>query len=205
MNRVPSLEYISVSRDAHEFLKHALFGAWDSIYIAASERAYRDMCRTLRLTGVDGKKLRDAMDRKLEEETRAVLEKGFANQNQFDAWHQRVCKIIQEYYADNGVELTVGQAQKWVNMMLKYLFVADAPGCADIFYFCHVPIDSYIIEAAEQQLKLERPSTPWSKITDYSIYSAYQKELRIRLGNTAPIEWEFKTWLSTASGEKNKA
>ena len=65
-----------------------------------------------------------------------------------------------------------------------------------------MPIDSYIIEAAEKQLKLERPSTPWSKITDYSIYSAYQKELRVRLGNTAPMEWEFKTWLSTASGEK---
>jgi hypothetical protein len=202
MNRVPSLEYISVSRDAHEFLKHALFGAWDSIYIAASERAYRDMCRTLRLTDVDGKKLRDEIARKLEEETRTLLEKGVANQKQFDLWHLRVCKMIQEHYAVNGVELTVGQAQKWVNMMLKYLFVADAPGSADMFYFCHVPIDSYIIAAAEQQLKLKRPAMPWSKITEYDSYLAYQKELRIRLGNTAPLEWEFKTWLSTATGEK---
>lgn len=205
MNRVPSLEYISVSKDAHEFLKHALFGAWNSIYIAASERAYRDMCRTLRLANVDGKMLRDTIDKRLEMETRTVLEKGFANQKQFDSWHQRICEMIQQHYADHSVELTVGQAQKWVNMTLKYLFIADAPGSADIFYFCHVPIDSYIIDAAEQQLKLERPSTPWSKISDYSVYADYQKELRIRLGNTAPLEWEFKAWLSTASGKDSIA
>ena len=48
MDKVPSLEYISVSKDAYDSLKHMLFGAWSSIYIASSERAYRDMCRTLR-------------------------------------------------------------------------------------------------------------------------------------------------------------
>lgn len=198
------MEYISVSKDAHEFLKYALFGTWRSIYIAASERAYRDMCRTLRLANVDGKKLRDAIDNKLEADTRAVLEKGFANQKQFDSWHQRICEMIQQHYADHGVELTVGQAQKWVNMTMKYLFIADVPGIADVFYFCHAPIDSYIIDAAEQQLKLERPATPWSKICDYNTYADYQKELRLRLGNTAPLEWEFKAWLSTASGSENK-
>ena len=41
MNRVPSLEYVTVSRDAYDFLKHMLFGAWNSIYVAASERAYQ--------------------------------------------------------------------------------------------------------------------------------------------------------------------
>ncbi len=40
MNRVPSLEYVSVSKDAYDFLKHMLFGAWNSIYVAANERAY---------------------------------------------------------------------------------------------------------------------------------------------------------------------
>ena len=50
MNRVPSLEYITVSKDAYDFLKHMLFGAWNSIYVASSERAYRDIekgCRGL--------------------------------------------------------------------------------------------------------------------------------------------------------------
>ena len=71
-----------------------------------------------------------------------------------------------------------------------------------MFYFCHVPIDSYIIDAAESQLGLKRPETPWSKITDYDTYEEYQRVIRIRLGNTAPLEWELKTWISMASDKK---
>lgn len=204
MNHVPPLNYVSVNKDSYDFLRYMLFGAWDSIYVASSERAYRDMCRTLRLDGVDSIKLRDAVDIKLEEEICAALFPGFADQKQYDTWHRRVCEEIKKYYIDNGVDMTIGQAQKWLNMTMKYLFVADVPGIADVFYLCHVPIDSYIIDAAEKQLQLKRPTTPWSKITDYDVYADYQREIRVRLGNTAPMEWEFKTWLSTAAEKKGR-
>ena len=205
MNRVPSLEYVTVSRDAYDFLKHMLFGAWNSIYVAASERAYRDMCRTLRnirQSDANSMKLRSEVDLLHEDEVCALFERGIANQKQYDAWHESLCLRIQKHYLVNGVDMTVGQAQKWVNMTMKYLFIADVPGTVDAFYFCHVPVDSYIIDAAEEKLKLKRPALPWSKINDYEEYAEYQRQIRIRLGNVAPLEWEFKTWISMAVDKK---
>ena len=205
MDKVPSLEYISVSKDAYDFLKHMLFGAWSSIYIAASERAYRDMCRTLRnirQSDLNSTKLRSEIDLLLEQEICILFERSIANQKQYDEWHEKLCLKIRKHYRDNGVDMTIGQAQKWVNMTMKYLFVADVPGSADAFYFCHVPIDSYIIDAAEYQLGLKRPAQPWSKMADYKEYAEYQRQVRIRLGNVAPLEWEFKTWISMAVNKK---
>ena len=114
MNRVPSLEYVTVSRDAYDFLKHMLFGAWNSIYVAASERAYRDMCRTLRnirQSDANSMKLRSEVDLLLEDEVCALFERGIANQKQYDAWHESLCLRIQKHYLVNGVDMTVGQAQ----------------------------------------------------------------------------------------------
>lgn len=205
MNRVPSLEYVSVSKDAYDFLKHMLFGAWNSIYVASSERAYRDMCRTLRnirQADTNSTKLRSEIDLLLEQEICSLLDQGIVNQKQYDQWHEKLCNYIREHYRDNGFDMTFGQAQKWVNMTMKYLFIADVPGIADAFYFCHVPIDTYIINAAEEQLNLKRPALPWSQMDDYKEYAAYEKQIRMRLGNVAPLEWELKTWTKMAVGKK---
>lgn len=201
-NQIPSLEYTTISTDSYRFLKHLLFGSWESVYVAASERAYRDMCRTLRLEGVDGSKLRTAVDKLLETEIQSLLRKPPVTQHQYDTWHKRICTTIQQTYTNANATITVGQAQKWLNMTMKYLFVLDAPGMGDVFYFCHVPLDSYILEAAEKQLDLKKPRTPWSKIKDYRTYAEYQREIRYRLRNTAPLEWEFKTWLAAAEEKK---
>ena len=205
MSRVPSLEYVSVSKDAYDFLKHMLFGAWNSIYVASSERAYRDMCRTLRnirQSDTNSTKLRSEIDLLLEQEICDLFEHGIVNQKQYDEWHEKLCVRIRKYYRDNGFDMTIGQAQKWVNMTMKYLFIADVPGVVNAFYFCHVPIDSYIISAAEKQLGLKRPALPWSKMDDYREYAEYEKQIRMRLGNTAPLEWEFKTWITMAVEKK---
>ena len=196
------MESITVSKESFEFLKYMLFGSWGSIYIAASERAYRDMCRTLRLEGSASTGLRDAVDGLLEKEISEVLDKGFSDQEQYDAWHKEICLKIQQVYTESGIGMTIGQAQKWLNMTMKYLFVANVPGTAEVFPFCHVPIDSYIINAVEKQLGVKRFDTPWSKISDYETYIDFQKCLRKMLEGKAPLEWEFGTWLSMASGKK---
>ncbi len=198
MNRVPSLEYVTVSKDALEFLKYAFFGAAASPFKAASQRAYRDMCRTLRLGDADAKMLRNAVDHALEAEISTVLLTGFSGQKQFDSWHEDICSNIIKLYRSRGADMTIGQAQKWLNMTMKYLFILDAPGIAEAIYYCHVPIDSYIIDAAEKQLELKRPKLPWSKIDDYEEYADYQREIRWRLKNVAPLEWEFRTWINEA-------
>ena len=205
MNRVPSLEYITVSKDAYDFLKHMLFGAWNSIYVASSERAYRDMCRTLRnirQSDANSTKLRSEIDLLLEQEICALFEHGIPNQKQYDEWHEKLCLQICKHYRDNGFDMTVGHAQKWVNMTMKYLFVADVHGVADVFYFCHVPIDSNIVSAAEKEFGLKPPALPWSKMDDYREYAEYERQIRMRLGNVAPLEWEFKTWITMAADKK---
>lgn len=196
------MEKITVSKNSYEFLKYMLFGSWSSIYVAASERAYRDMCRPLRLEGTDSIGLRDAVDRMLEEEISGVLATGFSGQEQYDAWHRETCLKIQKVYAENGIGMTVGQAQKWLNMTMKYLYVAGVPGTEEVYRFCHVPIDSYIIHAAEKQLGMKRFDTPWSRIADYETYIGYQRLLREKIGSTEPLTWEFGTWLSMATEKK---
>ena len=37
---------------------------------------------------------------------------------------------------------------------------------------------------------------------DYKEYAEYEREIRIRLGNVAPLEWEFKTWITMAVDKK---
>ena len=109
MNRVPSLEYVYVSKDAYDFLKHMLFGAWNSIYVASSERAYRDMCRTLRnirQSDANSTKLRSEIDQLLEREICALFERGIANQDQYDEWHEKMCFLIRKHYRDNSFDMT---------------------------------------------------------------------------------------------------
>lgn len=43
---------VSVNSDAYEFLKIMYFGVYNNPFEAASNRAYRDLCRTLLLSDI---------------------------------------------------------------------------------------------------------------------------------------------------------
>lgn len=110
--------------------------------------------------------LKDGINKILEKEV------PFDKQDSFDEWHENLCDNIKESFdkwhkklCDNSKEksedslpFTYGNAQKWVNMTLKYLYLIDcicSEVCPDIDCFhslqnisayLHVPVDSYIIE-----------------------------------------------------------
>lgn len=75
------------------------------------------------------------------------------NQNSFDGFHERICSDLQ---ADFDVErrkhgcllsFSYGHAQKMINMVFKYLSCYDDyDDFADLFSYCHIPIDSYILD-----------------------------------------------------------
>ena len=45
------------------------------------------------------------------------------SQRDFDRWHEAACTKLQTLYHDHGfTDFSVGQAQKWLNMSLKYVF-----------------------------------------------------------------------------------
>lgn len=146
----------------------------------------------------------------------------------FDEWHEVKCEEIINFM-NNSIDksntkilkkkekFTIGQAQKWVNMTLKYLWLLDALpqniGEKDL----HVPIDSYIIEIAysktdafKYSLELEdKPEKSWSKLSEYEDYSKRQKEIREAIkkkitNETIPIEWESLAWIEVAEKQANK-
>lgn len=139
--------------------------------------------------------------------------------HQYDSWHKCLCEKITEWpnkvYGDN-VEvifkegITGGQAQKWVNMIMKYLYLMNLD-CEDLNVsrlspYIHVPIDDTVVKQAKEHFGIQ-PSInfgsaiSWSK-WDYDQYFDFQKKLRasIRDSNSSesPIEWESKVWIDTS-------
>ncbi len=79
----------------------------------------------------------------------------------FDMWHKETCKgLVDQYESSFRGVFTYGNAQKWVNMTLKYAdmlipiyseLAIDMPPWMSIVKECHnylhAPVDSYVIEA----------------------------------------------------------
>ena len=100
----------------------------------------------------------------------------------YDKWHKEICREMTECYktvkmksSQDNSAFTYGNAQKWLNMTIKYLFIVNSVmemlGAAKDFrdfyrskfkgfegHF-HVPIDSYIIESLwDEKAKVEETS-----------------------------------------------
>lgn len=91
---------------------------------------------------------------------------------------------------------TVGLAQKWVNMTLKYMWIL---GVLDDEYEdkLEVPIDSYMIKAIMDEFKINMKHIKWSSWNDFEEYSKLQDnlyELLLERGYTR-IGWENEYWI----------
>ena len=141
-------------------------------------------------------------------------------------WHENLCddlvKIYGKYeqYQNKEKRFTCGIAQKWVNMSVKYIYLLcylfnymdigenefsqKYAGMIEKYMHCfHIPLDSYMYRAIEQELKINKISKVWSKVDDYEEYSTYQKAVRENVpeGKT-PIDWENKVWIKEAKKTK---
>ena len=205
------------------------------------KKAYGDVCRTLR--GIN-KKIENESDKEVKEgheadissyksDTYSYIEKQISEllnnknleykdmckkQEVFDVWHETTCEGIKEKsekinkFLDNP--FSHGHAQKWLNMTLKTMLVAEYDEWKELDKLrcvLHIPVDNYIIDAAHNILgiRYERGKKygskyPWSK-WKYDIYYSFQKKVRCavkyRDDYTCPIDWEFNAWM-TAIKEK---
>lgn len=145
----------------------------------------------------------------------------------FDKWHKAKCEEIINFM-NNSIDksntkilkkdFTIGQAQKWVNMTLKYLWLLNALPTGVKTEYLHVPIDSYIIEIAydnknkfENALGLleEKPEESWSELYKYEEYFIIQEAIRKAIktnttNETIPIKWESLAWIEVAEKQANK-
>lgn len=194
------METINVDKDVFTFLKCVYFKKYmkneDNILMAAFDRAYLDMCRTIRYGDL-------SHDKRISFKCNAF--KAFEdwikdlNSVPFDEWHKKSCENMIKSFSlscdiDNSF-IVYGQAQKLVNMTLKYVYVLDDDnkyGVKDIFDCLHVPVDKYILELAKKYLGINQPDGAWST-WNYNTYKEYQEELRKKI--KVPMRWEMQNWI----------
>ena len=147
----------------------------------ASERAYLDMNRTMTFRDVPQNSSKAELDRvegprrKRRSQGTDIIRQQFRRMyDPFNDWHRETCHLIIGLYGDDFLVkrtgkawgepdcLTYGQAQKWLNMTLKYLWLLHRLGTLpgedgkmiDRFGSqFHVPLDSYILRYISRQNK----------------------------------------------------
>ncbi|MEI7504759.1 MAG: hypothetical protein WCJ61_15885, partial [Paludibacter sp.] len=138
----------------------------------AIERAYLDFSRTQHGIKPDLRHEHQEIKEQIKGLIVELQTKTFDNQLQFDEWHEGKCNSLKvEYKRVKEYQLTIGQAQKWINMTLKYLFTLGedrVKGILTNYRFFHIPIDNIIQDKLIG--KIERIKQPWSRIDDYAHY-----------------------------------
>lgn len=183
--------------DQADYVLRLYFGPGDDLLVRAIRRAHQDLSRTVHGIG-DHPEARPKAESILREGLASLtISPPPATQTFFDAWHRKTCEQLCRAYADAGyTKFTIGQAQKWLNMAMKYVFVFGEqrlPGYERFFRFAHVPIDNIILEAAAfEGLRIFRER--WSRIGDYDDYLAFQQAVRERFPDSAPLAVEFWAW-----------
>lgn len=210
-------------KNAMEFLLFSYFGDISNPIKASINRAYVDMASHT-LTGFKT----DEEKWKCRYQTSQEIEKSIENieYDNFSDWHKNLCSRIKDNYKNYSVELSYGQAQKWVNMALKYLCIFNSifieledkklfsdysikisenkiqniQSFLDMFSIkdFDIPIDSYILGYLEEKNKLEikNKSVSWSKMDENDYNEA--KELAKELD----MESENHAWIEFALKKK---
>ena len=179
------------TKQKEEFYIRLYFNTDNGYEIAGLKRAYLDFNRTLVIKNKN-QKLRDSKRRKTEQYLKKklleLISKDINSQNRFDVLHEELCEnLIKEW-----PELTMGQAQKWINMTLKYWLLFGENRINNIELnaaFLHIPIDSYV----QKGMFNEKTPRPWSKLDSYETYFSYQEKHREKNTGNPPIidELEF--------------
>ena len=182
------------SKNIIDFWLRVYFDLSESYEIAAIKRAYRDFNRTLEDFPKDENEraiLRNNWINILVQQLEKLKATKFSNQEEFTIWHQSTCYKL---CTENPYKLNQGQAQKWINMTLKYLFAMgeeNVSGISQNYEYFHVPIDNIIMEKLSQRGIAKFP-VAWSKIKDYDSYHKYQIEIRNLFKGRIPMDVEFE-------------
>jgi len=177
--------------DALRFYALMTMGGYLSID-ACINTAYRDFCRTMH--GIMGNDRNEAMRSEASDIINRMIGKVLKvslTQDEFDKLHGSACKAIKKVYSENQTSFFIGQAQKWINMSFKYLYLLHLADLLDVsktgidilqqnFRNFHIPIDNIVLhhQTVKRLYSEHIGSAAWSRIDDYSRYLAFQKNLQ---------------------------
>ena len=231
-----------------DFLLYSYFGcssedSEQTVKKKCAYRAYLDLARTVKYVysstelekatvGTDAHAFIDIRKKRIEAVCYKLIEsiEGYPNHSGgFDTWHESKCaQIIDRMNAPYGdgkkgflkARFTYGQAQKWVNMTLKYLWLLDMLPNGLSEAELHVPVDSFILEALKetQQFNTEGNKITgsgesyyyngeaWSAISEYKNYKNLQEGIRniAEKQGISPIQWEGPAWMDVAKTRSSK-
>lgn len=188
--------------DQFEYLLRLYFGSDSDRLSCCIGRAYRDLNRTLHgfakvPKGVGIRARASAVVRAF----LTHLGGTSLDQAEFDRRHQAACTELCSIYSAAGfAAFRVGQAQKWLNMALKYVFAFGQdrlPGYADVFGLAHIPLDNIILDEL-RGYGVPRLTTPWSRLDKYEEYMGIQHWVRSAFPGSTPLAVEF--WLFLNAG-----
>jgi len=163
---------------------------------ASIDRAYRDFNRTLHGIGEEQTKdKQNELKSFIIKFVSELLTKTFNNQDDFDRWHELKCVELVKAYRDiSNHKLFIGQAQKWINMTLKYLFALGEnriKGISKNYIYFHFPLDN-IIQDKLVKLGIPKFKVSWSRIDNYVEYLNYQCLVRAKFAGQIPMDVEFR-------------
>jgi hypothetical protein len=212
----------TIPLDDYDALLDWLFGTEERTIAACTRVAYGDVKR--RFSGIgkmpekDKQKWRGDVERLIEGHIGDLFKGVLSERGAFDVWHNKACEDICNVSDEHNIpqwvewmdgEFTYGLAQKWLNMTIKNMLIMERwdEKLEPIKKCLHVPVDSYIMEAASEMLGVgivdtqgqfkpykEGVSKPWSK-WDYSDYIKFQED--VRNAADCPIDWEYSAWNKT--------
>lgn len=185
-------------KDFEDFWIRVYLNPKDDFKVACVNRSYRDLNRTIHgLAKKQSKEKYQKVSEVLISVSNELINKDFDNQSIFDAFHKLKCQeLIKSFKANyQTIDFTIGQAQKWINMYLKYLFALGdnrVPGISKNYIFFHIPLDNIIQDILLDKAQIERIPVAWSRINNYDTYINYQRAIRSSYTNKIPLDVEFK-------------
>lgn len=183
-----------------EYLFRVYFGSEKNPRRACIDRAYLDFNRTLHGMGkIDGAvqiktKSCELIECQLEELKTLLTTK--ITTEIFDSWHRKTCELLILHYQKYTFKFHVGQAQKWINMTMKYIFTygeGRIPGYEEALPFSHAPIDNILLHELKK-FGFPALEMSWSRLDDYDEYLIIQKWIKNKF-KAGPLEVEFRLWL----------
>jgi len=191
--------YENVAEYKREFAeKFGGFPQGVDIYDLSMRKAYRDVCRTIH--GIKNSPNKNQILCESKQWIKNQIERlritDISTKEEFGEWHQATCDRLISIFRESSYDsFSYGQAQKWVNMILKYLYCSGEPLFGRHPSLFHIPLDNYIFKAVSSWPKYDHVkfNTPWSKQNDYEAYLAFQTWFAQRCGGR-PIDAELMIW-----------
>ena len=156
---------------------------------AAVKRAYLDFARTQH--GFANNKRRAEIQHEREEylieRISTLCATIFKSQEEFDYFHRETVSGLQRISQNS---FSVGQAQKWINMSIKYCAIINPDAFSQNLRYYHVPIDNILLTRLHGYPQIGT----WSRLEDYELYLRFQNWFREQANCEIPLIRELQIW-----------